>query len=160
MSRRPKPYAHDSGTDVHLEAVRQTLAQVLAAPTVIETYPMPIKRGAVIDTAVVNPLVAARPSCRCGSAPASSSTFIIVSTFPDRSRQRVRGDSGSSGPLKYALEGRNRPRIRPRWSSGLPREGRTVRRFARSGRNGPIVKLRYFGFLRPHSSPHASMISD
>ena len=40
--------------------MRLTFAQVLAAPIVIESYPMPIKRGASIDAAVINPLVAAR----------------------------------------------------------------------------------------------------
>jgi hypothetical protein len=49
-----------SGTDKYTEALRQVFAQMLAAPTVIEGYPMPIKRGASIDAAVVNPLLGAK----------------------------------------------------------------------------------------------------
>ena len=48
------------GSDVFIEAMRLTYAQILAAPTVIESYPMPIKRGQTIDAGIINPFMAAR----------------------------------------------------------------------------------------------------
>ena len=50
----------DAGTDAYLEALRETFAQILTIPSVIETYPMPIKGGAFLDATVINPLVAAK----------------------------------------------------------------------------------------------------
>jgi len=49
----------EAGSALFIEALRLTSAQILAAPTVID-YQMPIKRGAVIDAAVINPLLSAR----------------------------------------------------------------------------------------------------
>jgi len=50
----------EAGSELFVEALRLTYAQILAAPTIIENYPMPIKRGSVIDAAVINPFMAAR----------------------------------------------------------------------------------------------------
>lgn len=47
----------EAGTAPFVEAMRMTYAQFLAIPTVIDPYPMPIKRGGVIDAAVINPLI-------------------------------------------------------------------------------------------------------
>jgi hypothetical protein len=48
------------GSDLFVEAMRMTFAQLLAAPTVIEPYPMPIKRGLSIDAGIINPFMSAR----------------------------------------------------------------------------------------------------
>jgi len=50
----------EAGSDLFVEAVRLTYAQILGAPIIIEAYPMPTKRGSVIDAAVINPLMSAR----------------------------------------------------------------------------------------------------
>jgi hypothetical protein len=50
----------EAGTESYVEAMRVTYAQMLAAPTVIEPYSMPLKDGAHIDASVVNPLLSAQ----------------------------------------------------------------------------------------------------
>jgi hypothetical protein len=50
----------ESGTDAFIQAMRETYAQFLQAPIVIQGYPMPIRRGGFIDAAVINPLFSAR----------------------------------------------------------------------------------------------------
>ena len=50
----------EAGSELFIEALRLTYTQILAAPTIIEDYPMQIKRGAVIDAAIVNPLITAQ----------------------------------------------------------------------------------------------------
>jgi hypothetical protein len=59
MGDAAKVIAHpDAGTDDYTQAIRETFAQLLSAPSVIEAYPMPIRRGAFIDASVINPLMA------------------------------------------------------------------------------------------------------
>ena len=48
------------GSDDFVEAMRMTYSQILAAPTVIERYPMPIKSGSTIDAGIINPFMSAR----------------------------------------------------------------------------------------------------
>jgi hypothetical protein len=50
----------EAGSDLFVEALRLTYAQILATPTIMENYPMPIKRGSVIDAAIINPFISAR----------------------------------------------------------------------------------------------------
>lgn len=50
----------EAGSDPFIEAMRMTYAQLLAIPIVIEAYPMPTKRGSVIDAAIINPLISAK----------------------------------------------------------------------------------------------------
>jgi hypothetical protein len=50
----------EAGSDLFVEALRLTYAQILASPTIMENYPMPIKRGSVIDAAIINPFISAR----------------------------------------------------------------------------------------------------
>jgi hypothetical protein len=50
----------EAGPDLFVEALRLTFAQILAAPTLIEHYPMPVKRGSIIDAAVINPFMPSR----------------------------------------------------------------------------------------------------
>ena len=47
----------DAGSEVFIEALRLTYSQILAAPTVIPDYPMPVKGGAVLDASIVNPFI-------------------------------------------------------------------------------------------------------
>jgi hypothetical protein len=50
----------EAGSDLFVEALRLTFSQILAAPTLIEPYPMPVKRGSIIDAAVINPFMPSR----------------------------------------------------------------------------------------------------
>jgi hypothetical protein len=50
----------EAGSDLFVEALRLTFAQMLAAPTLVEPYPMPVKRGSIIDAAVINPFMSSR----------------------------------------------------------------------------------------------------
>jgi hypothetical protein len=50
----------EAGSDLFIESLRMTYAQILATPFVIEPYPMPTKRGSVIDAAIINPLTSAK----------------------------------------------------------------------------------------------------
>jgi hypothetical protein len=50
----------EAGSDPFVEALRLTYAQMLGAPIIIEAYPMPTKRGSIIDAAVINPLMSAQ----------------------------------------------------------------------------------------------------
>jgi hypothetical protein len=47
----------EAGTEPFVEALRLTYAQILAIPTVIDPYPMPIRKGGIIDAAIINPLI-------------------------------------------------------------------------------------------------------
>jgi len=50
----------EAGSDLFIEALRMTYTQILSAPTIIEPYPMPIKRGTTIDAGIINPFMSAR----------------------------------------------------------------------------------------------------
>jgi hypothetical protein len=50
----------EAGSPLFVEALRQTYAKILGAPTVIEEYPMPLKGGAVMDAAIINPFLPAK----------------------------------------------------------------------------------------------------
>ncbi len=47
----------DAGTKRFVEAIRLTYAQLLAIPVVLDQYPMPTKKGSIIDAAIINPLL-------------------------------------------------------------------------------------------------------
>ena len=49
----------EASSDAFIDALRMTFAQVLTAPTVVEPYPMPMKGGSTLDSAVINPFVSA-----------------------------------------------------------------------------------------------------
>jgi hypothetical protein len=47
----------EAGTEPFVEAIRLTYTQFLAIPVVIDPYSMPIKKGGIIDAAIINPLI-------------------------------------------------------------------------------------------------------
>ena len=55
----------EAGTERFVEAMQLTYAQFLAVPVVIDSYPMPLKGGGVIDASVVNPLLGAKDEEGC-----------------------------------------------------------------------------------------------
>ena len=55
----------EAGTELFVEAMRLTYAQLLAIPVVIDPYPMPTERGGIIDAAIVNPLLGGRNEEGC-----------------------------------------------------------------------------------------------
>jgi hypothetical protein len=49
----------DAGSDIFIDSLRMVFAKVLARPTIIEPYPMPIKSGGTVDAGIINPFISA-----------------------------------------------------------------------------------------------------